>query len=324
MNSPLVSVIIPVYNVENYLNRCVESVVNQTYRNLEIILVDDGSPDKCPQMCDKWAEKDNRIRVIHKENGGLSSARNAGLDMCRGEYVSFVDSDDWVELDFYETIVLQMMEYCAEIGCAGRYDVDYETLVRKKGLCPDSKCIIMPELMIGKILTWRECDSSCCDKVFLVSLWDDIRFPEGRISEDVAVVYKIVDRASGVLLLDKPLYNYFHRQGSITTSVYSSKTLYVVSLSDEICDYVAEFHPGIMSEAKYFKFKTLLHWNRAFMVQDSPPQDEKEMYSSSRKWLIKQFFFVLFSCKYISMKDKIWYILIVLGMKRIVRKQLKK
>lgn len=100
MNEPLISVIVPVYKVEKYLDECVGSIVDQTYRNLEIILVDDGSPDNCPQMCDDWAKKDERIYVIHKENGGAASARNAGLDVCKGEYVTFVDSDDWVESDW--------------------------------------------------------------------------------------------------------------------------------------------------------------------------------------------------------------------------------
>ena len=99
MNEPLVSVIVPVYKVEKYLDKCIESIVGQTYENLEIILVDDGSPDNCPTMCDEWAQKDSRIKVIHKENGGLSSARNAGLDACTGDYIGFVDSDDWIEPD---------------------------------------------------------------------------------------------------------------------------------------------------------------------------------------------------------------------------------
>ena len=102
MKSALISVIVPIYKVEKYLDECIESIVNKTYRNLEIILVDDGSPDKCPEMCDQWAKKDERIRVIHKENGGLSSARNAGLDVATGDYVGFVDSDDFIERDMYE------------------------------------------------------------------------------------------------------------------------------------------------------------------------------------------------------------------------------
>ena len=103
--NPLISVIVPIYNVEKYLDKCIESIVNQTYKNLEIILVDDGSPDNCPAMCDAWAEKDSRIKVVHKENGGAGSARNAGLDVSSGEYIGFVDGDDYIDSDFYETLI---------------------------------------------------------------------------------------------------------------------------------------------------------------------------------------------------------------------------
>ena len=103
--SDKISVIVPVYNVENYLRRCVDSIINQTYKNLEIILVDDGSPDNCPVICDEYAQKDSRIKVIHKENGGLSSARNCGMDMATGEYIGFVDGDDWIESDMYKFLI---------------------------------------------------------------------------------------------------------------------------------------------------------------------------------------------------------------------------
>ena len=110
-----ISIIVPVYKVEKYLDKCVNSIVGQTYKNLEIILVDDGSPDNCPAMCDEWAQKDSRIKVIHKKNGGLSSARNAGLDACTGDYIGFVDSDDWIEPDMYE--------YLLNIGMKNNADV---------------------------------------------------------------------------------------------------------------------------------------------------------------------------------------------------------
>ena len=103
--NPLISVIVPIYNVEKYLARCVDSIVNQTYKNLEIILVDDGSPDRCPQMCDDYAEKDSRIKVVHKKNGGLSDARNAGMAVATGEYISFIDSDDWIDLETYDLVL---------------------------------------------------------------------------------------------------------------------------------------------------------------------------------------------------------------------------
>ncbi len=111
----LISVIVPVYKVEAYLNRCVESIVNQSYSNLEIILVDDGSPDRCPEMCDVWSQKDKRIKVIHKENGGLSDARNAGMAIATGTYIGFVDSDDWIDRDFYEKLLLTLKENHAQL-----------------------------------------------------------------------------------------------------------------------------------------------------------------------------------------------------------------
>ena len=118
-----ISVVVPVYNVEEYLDQCVESLVGQTYKNLEVILVDDGSPDNCPAMCDEWAERDNRIKVIHKENGGVSSARNAALDIDSGDYIGFVDSDDWIEPDMYEILIKNAKKYDADISrCAGLLD----------------------------------------------------------------------------------------------------------------------------------------------------------------------------------------------------------
>ena len=111
-----ISVVVPVYNVEEYLDQCVESLVGQTYKNLEVILVDDGSPDNCPAMCDEWAERDNRIKVIHKENGGVSSARNAALDIASGDYIGFVDSDDWIEPDMYEILIKNAKKYDADIS----------------------------------------------------------------------------------------------------------------------------------------------------------------------------------------------------------------
>ena len=117
-NEPLISVIVPVYKVEQYLDRCVQSIVDQTYKNLEIILVDDGSPDNCPAMCDAWAEKDDRVQVIHKENGGVSSARNVGLDAVTGSYIAFVDADDWIESDMLEFLLHNIIEFKADIsGC---------------------------------------------------------------------------------------------------------------------------------------------------------------------------------------------------------------
>lgn len=322
MNEPLISVIVPVYKTEKYIEKCINSIVNQTYQKLEIILVDDGSPDGCPAICDMWAAQDPRIRVIHKTNGGLSSARNAGLAVASGEYVAFVDSDDWIAPDYYAMVIGLMQEHHAEIGCAGRYDVDAKTSTKKIGLCPSSTRVISPKYMIKKMLTWDECDSSVCDKVFASLLWKNIRFPEGINNEDVATTYRVVGLASRIIMVSEPLYFYYHREGSITTSVYSSKSMYVVTLADEISEKIACQYPDALPEMKYFKFKTLLHWNREYALQRRPSPAEKKMNRASRAWLIKQFAFVFFSYKRVSLKDKMWYILIVLGMNRIIRWQI--
>ena len=147
----LLSVIVPVYNVETYLPRCVDSILQQSYENMEVILVDDGSQDGSGKICDEYAARDSRVKVIHKENGGLSSARNAGLDTAAGEYLTFVDSDDWIEPDAYCPMIALLEENNAALVCGGRYDVDGKTGERKQGLCPKKTERISGEEMAGRL-----------------------------------------------------------------------------------------------------------------------------------------------------------------------------
>ena len=223
MNEPLVSVIIPVYKVEKYLDRCIDSVVNQSYRNLEIILVNDGSPDCCPQICDEWANEDCRIKVIHKENGGVSSARNAGLDVCTGEYICFVDSDDWVD----STIVQALLDACVEnnalLSVCGRYDHFEGNDYVKVNKCPLKNEIVDTQTFTAHMLIGNNCDSCAWGKMYHKSLWDKVRFPNGRIYEDIAVIYKVTLRVPYIATINKPLYHYFRRLGSIVSSSFSEK-----------------------------------------------------------------------------------------------------
>lgn len=223
MNNPLISVIIPIYNVEKYLDRCIASVVNQTYKNLEIILVDDGSPDLCPQICDDWATKDSRVRVIHKANGGLSSARNTGLQNSAGEYIYFLDSDDWIELDMIQSLY----EACAQndvlLSVCGRYIHFENNNSIQIDKCPAANEIMPSKVFVSHMLIGDHCDSCAWDKLFHKSLLVDIRFPEGRIYEDVAIMYKIALSTSCVATLSKPLYHYFRHSGSILMSGFSER-----------------------------------------------------------------------------------------------------
>ena len=236
--TPLISVIVPVYNVEAYLNRCVDSILAQTYRNLEIILVDDGTRDNSDKICDEYARKDSRVRVIHKENGGLSSARKAGLDIAAGEYIGFVDSDDWIEPDGYAHMLRCLQKYDVKMACAGRYDVYSATGERKVGLCPKQEEVISGEEMARRIFLWDGCDSAAWDKLYHRSLLEEIRYPVGKICEDVPTTYRIALKAGRVVMCDKPFYNYYHRPGSITTTSVSEKNYHFCEHTQAVYDHI--------------------------------------------------------------------------------------
>ena len=214
----LISVIIPVYKVEKYLDKCVQSVVNQTYRNLEIILVDDGSPDRCGEMCDAWAQKDSRIRVIHKTNGGLSDARNAGLDIATGAYIGFVDSDDYIHPEMYQRLEDSATKHDADMAICGFQYVDENgNLVRKTNGCDIEdgiidKCRAMEELNRD----WRMC--VVWNKLYKRDLFSMIRFPCGKIHEDEFVAHEMLYKSTHITWVSQILYYYLQRQNGIKLS----------------------------------------------------------------------------------------------------------
>lgn len=254
---PLISVIVPVYKVEEYLARCVDSLLAQTYENLEILLVDDGSPDSCGRICDDYAQRDARVRVIHKENGGLSSARNAGIDVARGEYFGFVDSDDWVVPQTYEWLLDMVQEENVKMVCAGRYDVSSWTGERKTGLCPPKREAISGEELTRRIFHWDNVDSAAWDKLYHRSLFEQIRYPLGVVSEDLPTTYRLALKAGKVGMLDKPVYCYFHRDGSITTAKFSEKALQPSANTAGILEHIRREHPALEEYATYFHVRHL-------------------------------------------------------------------
>ena len=253
----LISVIVPVYNTGEYLERCLDSILNQTYQNVEIILVDDGSTDDSPQKCDLYASIDSRIRVIHKENGGQSSARNVGLDACRGNYISFVDSDDWIEQDMYSTLLRSLEKSGVALAIAGRYDV-YENsdqkevgkVLGKNGVFDARE--LLPQMAIGRLS-----DFSVCDKLHRRDLWENIRFPEGEIYEDFAVMYKVLMAANSVFLCDKPLYNYYHRSHSTTTSGFRDALIVYPKQTLEFVKYIESQFPEFLNYALWAHIKAV-------------------------------------------------------------------
>lgn len=268
MEHPLISVIVPVYRVEAYLGKCVDSILAQTYENLEVILVDDGSPDGSGAICDDYAQRDPRVRVIHKENGGLSSARNAGLDAANGDYIGFVDSDDWLEPETYTWLMDMAQQENVKLVCAGRFDCNSWDGSRTTGLCPQRKEVITGEEMTRRIFRWENVDSAAWDKLYHRSLFDGIRYPVGVVSEDVPVTWRLAMNAGRVGLLDKPVYNYFHRPGSITTSAFSPKTFQPSVHTAKILEKMRQEHPRLVPEATYFHCRHLVYVCQCLVISD--------------------------------------------------------
>lgn len=235
--NPLISVIVPVYKAEGFLDRCVESLGRQSYKNLEIILVDDGSPDKCPQLCDAWAQRDSRIRVIHKENGGLSDARNKGVQLARGEYICFVDSDDYVSQDHVEYLLRLLLDNNADISCGGfRYvygdENPFDSQPEEKLECFDNVGACYA-LMISHCMPLV----SAWGKLFPAQLVRDNPYPLGRTHEDEATTYKYYFQSKKTVLGTRVIYAYYQNPASITHNKTRKNTEDTIAAFEEQCAY---------------------------------------------------------------------------------------
>lgn len=210
MEEALVSVIIPVYNVEKYLKKCVESVLNQTYKNLDIILVDDGSKDSSGKMCDEWGKREKRVTIIHKRNGGLSDARNAGLDVARGNYYVFVDSDDYISSDMIEIMMDSAKRNSCEIAICNmiRFSESGDSF-------PFYKPVTNEQVLLGEKRFQTLSQPSVCNKLFRADLFENIRFPKGKYYEDTFIYHELLFRAKNVVLTGSDSYWYLERDDSI-------------------------------------------------------------------------------------------------------------
>ena len=229
--NPLISVVVPIYKVERYLNACVDSIVNQTYSNLEIILVDDGSPDRCPEICDEYARRDNRIRVIHQENGGLSAARNAGIDIASGDFLTFIDSDDFVAKNYVELLYNGVFKFDADISIATFCtfskedelkiycnDLPFEEIAKEE--CFRRYGALKAELSMSFI--------SACNKLYKKDLFVSVRFPVGKLYEDAFTTYKLIDKTKKIVFTPTQLYFYRMNPLSILGQPFREKHLEMV------------------------------------------------------------------------------------------------
>lgn len=283
---PLISVIVPVYNVEEYLNKCVESIVNQTYKNLEILLIDDGSPDSCPEMCDDWAEKDSRIRVIHKENGGLSSARNMGLDNCSGDYVGFIDSDDWIDLNFFETLYNNLKKDGADISVVGVWKV-YENGMKSQTEKFTKRTFSREETLHNFLYFKNNLAGGVTDKIFKIELFDDVRFPLGLIAEDRYVHAVIYSKINKLVFDPVPMYYYLTRENSICTSGLNSHTFDRIEITKMICKYLESINYTDKKAVEYFKMKGYHDVLYKLLTINAPKKYIKEYMRKTRKYFWK-------------------------------------
>ena len=301
----MISVIVPVYNAENYLRKCIESIINQTYNELEIILVDDGSTDSSPKICDEFAEKDDRIKVIHKVNGGVSSARNAGLDCFKGEYVTFIDSDDYIESNMFELIAEAIR----------RKDVDL-VFIREKSVNLEGKTIyINGDIPSGKILYFgREKAeeriikmqiNGMCDKTYKRSLIENIRVLEGkRHGEDLFFNIQVLERVKTVALVDEILYSYVSNEYSITHISFNEHTIDGLFFKDEVEKIIESEFPQYLDLARRRSFVSRQVVLR--MVYKAKLQkQQKELIEEIKSYFNKKYDLV---SKSLSKKEKIEYI----------------
>lgn len=317
-DSFLISVIVPVYNIQDYLERCVRSICNQTYKNLEIILVDDGSTDGSKDICDRLAKEDDRIRVFHKENGGSSSARNLGIRESTGDYLGFIDSDDYIEPDMYERLAEGIVKYDLEMSQVSRDEVDEEGN-RMPDVCipPKKEWLITSPEMLKELLMHRG-DASFCTRLTKKSLFDGLAFPEGKLNEDFYLLIQMLGRIEKLVILPKQCYHVFYRIGSNSRKKdkndFSRVFSDIVDNADIAMELVEKQYPELVPVAFRFgcfqRLDYLLHIPIGQMNKDNLFYRNIVLYL--RKHMVQ-----MFINPYLTKKNKVYLFLLSVAPKKV-------
>ena len=276
MEKDLISVIIPVYKVEKYLEKCIESVLKQTYTNLQIILVDDGSPDNCGKICDEYAKKDSRIEVIHKANGGLSDARNVGISKAKGRYIGFVDSDDYIKENMYEILLNLIKKYDADVSICNLYDViDGNEYIRNKenGIREYSRLDILKEVLLDKNI-----QSYAWNKLYKKELFDEIKYPIGKKYEDIGTTFYVFEKCNKIVVTSEPEYYYLKRADSLVNNVTESTILDYTEIIIQRYLYIKQNIEELRKYNNYYLTKTLITANNDIKTLKNVSEKLKERY----------------------------------------------
>ena len=263
---PLISVILPIYNVKLYLTKCMESLFAQTYKNLEIIMVDDGSTDGSDELCDTYKSKDDRICVFHKKNGGLSDARNYGIERATGEYITCIDPDDYVDKDYVDYLYHLITKYHTKMSICQHRVVFDNGKIEEKGNIGDE--VLSNKRCIERMLYHDVIDTSAWAKLYHKSLFETVKYPVGRLFEDIATTYKLMLQCTKIAIGYESKYNYIIRSDSIVNGKFNPKKLDLLEMTDNMGKDVMEVYPdlksGVLRRRVYARFSTL---NQMLSVQ---------------------------------------------------------
>lgn len=305
----LITVVIPIYKVENYLQKCIDSVINQTYSNLEIILVDDGSPDNCGTICDEYAKKDARIQVIHKENGGLSDARNVGIKNANGKYITFIDSDDYVTEDYVGYLYDMIKKYNVKLSVCGIKTVwkDAKKVKSQK----EKVQYLNTKETFENMLFAKGIEVAAYGKMYLTELWKNYEFPKGKAYEDTAVIYKLIEEAKNVAYGCKNCYYYVARVGSISKQQQFNKNEEdYIKHTEEMLEFIKEKYPELEKATQRFDIYSKFRILRILIF--TTPRNKKMEEDIIRE--IKNNQSDVLSCKNTPIRDKIAIILLNMGL----------
>lgn len=316
---PLISIIIPVYNILDCLEKCVNSCRNQTYQNLEILLIDDGSTDGTSQLCDQLKKRDSRIRVYHKKNGGTSSARNLGIELARGDYLGFVDSDDFISEKMYETLLNTIQKQKVLVAQISRDEIDDKGNKLPDVCLPPKEAYFCKTEDFMKELLLHKGDCSFCTKLFAKEVIQGKRFPEGKLNEDFYLILKILQEIEGIFILPQQYYHVFYRIGSNTRkenkNQFSRVFVDIVENADWAEQIVEKSYPDLKEVCIRFglvqRLDYLLHIPLGQMT------NENLFYQQIKKYLRKHLKEIIKN-KYLSKKDKL-YLLLLSPSPKIVR-----
>lgn len=277
------SIIVPVYKVEQYLNRCVDSILNQTYRNIEILLVDDGSPDRSGEICDRYAKSDERVKVVHKKNGGVSSARNIGFSSSTGEYIGYVDSDDYIAPTMYEDMIDVLEKNDLDIVCCDAFIVKGDKLIGKQG---DGALIVYAkeDILLKSLMDFQ---NTIWNKLYKREMFENVIFPEGRLFEDNATAHLFFQNCKRVGCINTKYYYYYRNSGSITQTAFNTKArLDFVKAYIERLDFALKNRINCIPQCKSLLMKAALSCLTAVYVSEND-EDNKKVYGELKKLILK-------------------------------------